>query len=328
MKSIAHFATFAATSLLSGVIALAPNPTQAINLELINSFDGNSADGITFDPASGNLFTAETVVIDFPLLNPDGFDVTIREIDPATGATINAFKGLDDELTLALGISILPNGNLITSDVIPGRIVEISTTGEIVPGGIDLQSPQLSFLTPGGQDPTGIRFNPVNNTIFTANFLTGDLLEIATELDSDGNIVIESSIALNDLVPGITASGLEIDPETGNFLIAGDIDSSNAIHEVTPDGRLLNTFNVSDFGFQDPEGLAIDPATRILYVSFDDDSLAGLEVTQGDKIAAFQITSVPEPTSILGLLAFGALSITSAMKGKKDRDEKNIGIAE
>jgi hypothetical protein len=90
----------------------------------------------------------------------------------------------------------------------------------------------------------------------------------------------------------------------------------------------LNTFDVSAFGFQDPEGLAIDPATRILYVSFDDDSLAGLEVTQGDKIAAFQITSVPEPTSIFGLLAFGALSVTSAMKGKKNEGEKNIGIIE
>lgn len=318
MTSLAKFAAFATTSLLSGFIALTPNPVHAVNLELIDSFDANSVDGITFDPATGNLFLAESVIVQPNAFDRDAFDLTILEVD-TTGTTINSFTEIDDELVIAVSLSILPNGNLLTSDVIEGRIVEISsTTGEIVPGGIDIQSPILSFFTPDAQDATGIRFNPVNNTIFTANFVTGDLLEIATELDSNGNLIIESAIALRDIIPEVSASGLEVDPETGNFFLADDIDGTNAIYEITPDGKIVSSFDVEDFGFEDPEGLALDPVTRTLYVSFDNDSLEGIEVTQGNKVAAFKIKSVPEPTSILGLLAFGALGIGFTLNGKQD----------
>ena len=258
---------------------------MAITLRLLNSFPSTSPDGIVFDAGSGNLFAVENVTTSDDL-TIETIELTLTEYD-TEGNIINSFATLDDVLVNALGLAQLPNGNLITSDVVGGRIVEIDTSGNIVDGGIDLQSPSLSFLQ-GGQALASLVYNEENDSIYSTDFFTGQLLEIDTELDADGNIIILSQLDLASIVPGISASGLAIDPVTGNFIVADDISGdtgNNQFHEITPDGQLVTTIDASDFGIDDPEGLSYDAANNLLYVAYDDDS------ENGNQIAVFELTN-------------------------------------
>ena len=263
-------------------------------------------DGVAFNPATGNVFSIESELVGDPTdgLQPSDFRVEIKEYT-AEGVFLKSFDAFADELVIGIGLSILPNGNLLTPDVLglgfadgvfEGRIVEISSvTGEIVEGGIDIQSPDLAFILPTGEgtvnDPTGIRYTK-NDTIVFVNFVDNNIVEIAPELDANGDLIVLNSLDMSGLGIDFPAA-VEIDPVTGNFLVADEIDGTNSIYEITSSGDLVRVINMGDLGFEDPEGLTIDPMTRTLYIAFDDDSFAGKEFTLGDRIVAFEIEDTP-----------------------------------
>lgn len=261
---------------------------MAIKLTLVNQFDSTSPDAIVFDTITGNLLTADGVTIGG--LDIDGITNTLTELT-TDGTVVNSSSenDLNNTLVNALGLAQLPNGNFITSDVVAGRIVEIDRSGNIVAGGIDLQSPSLSFFTDGGQALAGLSYNTNADNIYGVDFFTGQILEVDTQLDGDGNLVIVSQLDLASILPNITgggagaAAGLTVDPVTGNFLVAEDLGAgNNQIHEITPSGQLVTSINLSDFGVDDPEGLTFDSTNRRLYVAFDDDGVAGNQVAVFD----------------------------------------------
>ncbi len=272
-------------------------------------------DGIAFNPTNGNVFSLETEIVGDLRdgFQPSDWRLEIKEYS-TVGELLQSFDEFDNELTLGLGLSFLPNGNLITSDVLglgiaegvfEGRIVEIdSVTGEIVKDGIDIQSPDLAFMLPTGEgttyNPTGIKYT-ANDTILFVNSVANNLVEIAPELNDNGDLIVLNTIDLSKLGT-ISPSGVELDPLTGNILISDEVDGTNSIYEITSSGDLLGVIDMAALGFEDPEGLALDPMTRTLYVAFDNDSFTPtgqlVPVNLGNQIVAFEIED--DPTKQIG----------------------------
>ena len=109
-----------------------------INLRPTNIVFENvdAPDGVAFNPATGNVFSIESDLVGDPNdgLQPEDFRVEIKEYT-AEGVFLQSFDAFADQLVIGIGLSILPNGNLITPDVLglgfadgvfEGRIVEIS----------------------------------------------------------------------------------------------------------------------------------------------------------------------------------------------------------
>ena len=260
---------------------------MAIQLTFLNSFSSTSPDAIEFDPISGNIFSVESFRTNPESgENPEDFSLNLVEYD-TEGNLVNSLNTLDDVLVSGVGLAGLPNGNFLISDVrVDNRLVEIDTSGNIVDGGIDLLSDPLD----GGNIFVGITYDETNDSIFGVDSFTGQLLEIDTELGSDGNLNILSEIDLSLIVDNIAPSGLAIDPTTGNFIVADDSDGNDAIHEITRDGELVTTIEIEALtGFADPEGLALSDGN--LYVAFDNDSATGVPFDNGNQIAVFELTN-------------------------------------
>jgi hypothetical protein len=84
--------------------------------------NGDGADGIAYDPASGNLF----------LVTPEGPGSMVFEVT-TSGSVVNSFQ---IDLAKARGIDVLPNGNLLLSNARPasngGGLFEYTRTGSPV----------------------------------------------------------------------------------------------------------------------------------------------------------------------------------------------------
>lgn len=73
--------------------------------------------------------------------------------------------------------------------------------------------------------------------------------------------------------------GIALDPRTGRLLVVDDWEGTNALFEFDPDGTLLATTPLIQFG-RDPEGIAIRASTSTIFIAFDG----------GARIAAFRYT--------------------------------------
>ena len=291
-----------------------------IDLTLVNSFAFEDPDGLAFDKSTGNLFAAPTFLAsapDEPLvaattiteLTTDG--TVVRTTGNLTLDEITIVSSLVPDSPIAAGQSItaldfLDNGNLLVAAPLAGRIIELDTDGNIVDGGINIQSDDFVFRF-GDNQTLGLVLDVPGDDPDTVNIITlvdvgadpsvaGTGTPFLQEYDTEGNLV--SSLNLDKIVPGINPEGIVIDPRTGNFLISDDAGSTepgafSGIHEITSTGVLISSTDLveltGDSTFADPEGLAIDidpdnPDNRTLYVAFDADA-------PGNKIAAFQISS-------------------------------------
>ena len=269
---------------------------MAIKLSLVNSFVYNSDDGITFDAKTGNIFA----IANYRFSNdPPIIRWQVTQFSPS-GVNLSSFGSSEvfNLLPNGLGISSLPNGNLLVVSPRAGRIAEFTTSGQLAPGGINFVSEGVLKI-PTAQDPvtrvaTDLVYDSKTNTIFAADFAN----DAINQMDTTGKVL--NVIDIGKAIPEVEAQGITIDPGTGNFLIADDEPGNNSIHEVTPSGQLVTTIDVFALtGITDPEGLAIDANTRTLYVAFDDDDSNGttVEDARGNRIAVFKLendTSAPD----------------------------------
>ncbi|PWJ16992.1 hypothetical protein [Jannaschia seohaensis] len=84
--------------------------------------------------------------------------------------------------------------------------------------------------------------------------------------------------------PLMEPQGIAIDPRTGHLLIVDDREGTNALYEFSPEGALLATASLWEYG-SDPEGIAIRPGSNQLFIAFD----------EGASIASFDyVPTLPE----------------------------------
>ncbi|MEB3278099.1 MAG: PEP-CTERM sorting domain-containing protein [Lyngbya sp.] len=269
-----------------GVMTLGiPQASQAVSLRFLDSFAapfdpdrGNIDDGMAFDPQSGNLFISD-----------DDFVVQVT----TDGTLISSFipQGLDK----VHGLSFLPNGNLLLSDIDKERVVEFTTDGTRVNGGINIK------VNPPSGTPDGVIYNPFTNTIF----VTDDPDEAIYEFSLTGTLL--SQINTRSVFPDFDEpEGITVDPLTGNLLIVDDSGGTNSLYEVTTTGKLISQIDLFALtGFTDPEAVTIDRKTNRLYVAFEEES----------RIGIFEVKAVPEPGTIFGSLT--ALGMSAALRKKR-----------
>ena len=278
----------------------------SLNLISLESFELNSPSGIAFDPSTDNIFITRDLA---PMGFPDGqgdvdweifqFDNQLadnNESSPiSTFVNGELFAGLGNEFFSALGADFLPNGNLLLTDIIRGRIAEIDTNGNLVAGGIDIIREDLSFPVSSENGTNienatalaGVLYRPDTDTILAANVFPGEILELSR--DGDTLRTIDVSAFAPD------PHGLEFSPFTSNLLVVSDIAGPeglrNTLNEVDlSDGTLISQIDLFALtGIADPEGLALDEATNTLYVVFDDDVPGAPGEGVGDIVASFRL---------------------------------------
>jgi uncharacterized protein YjiK len=231
-----------------------------ISLTLEYIFNFSHASGIAIHPASGNLFIT------------DGFGQRSDIVETTRlGEVVSSFQTPPGNVQ---GLTFLPSGNLLLPFQGPGATIqEYTTAGVHVDTGINFTT------APEAIDGDGIAYNDFTKTIFLAD-------------DDDATIhqytlsgILLSSFRTREVVPGLLEpEGLTVNPLNGNLIIADDSDTSPAqppgsssLYEFTTAGYLVNSVKLSAFnGVGDSEGVAIDPATRTIFIAFDRQNVVGV----------------------------------------------------
>jgi uncharacterized protein YjiK len=263
-----------------------------ISLTTVDAFKYSGADAVSFNPTNGNVFLSN---INLPSAN-----VTDWRMDQYTpsGKFVSSFT--INDLQLASGIPVLPNGNLLMLDLRSLRVAEFSKDGKLVPGGIDFTNPILADF-PNSRGMLGLAYDAKTDTIFTSDFYGPRIYSF----DRKGNFKTPQPIDLTGILAADTEfRGMTIDPATGNFFVSTGLEQAsslaspatptNKIFEITPSGQLLQTIDLgTDLGYKDAEGIDFDGATRTLYLSLDDDDANGVKYEYDPKrnwVASYRVS--------------------------------------
>jgi hypothetical protein len=113
-------------------------------------------------------------------------------------------------------------------------------------------------------EPSGVTEGP-EGTWYVSDVDLGAILH----LDADGNLL--ASIPVDALGE---PEGVDYDPVTGDLFFVSDYNA--LLYQITTDGQLVDAWDLLELsGFEDPEGVAIDAATRTIWISFDRDHAVG-----------------------------------------------------
>jgi hypothetical protein len=308
---------------LSSLIGFAPlaasaAPIIALEIDLVFSTEGivvDGPEGLAFGPGAG----------------PGGQDVLfVSQGDGCSNCTIHVFEPDGTHLPASdfstgfgdvRGVDYLSSGNLlIASSSFPKRVVEITTSGAVVSGGIDIT---LDFLI----EPEAAFFHEGRGTVFVVD----------EEGLNEAGTIIEFSTAGTQLAIFPYLGGNFDDPSGADFnvaevIVGGTVIPAGSLFVVddnsgglaskltiyTPDGTLL--FESEEFRFltathpdcqgrpkppacNDSEGLAWDEANDRFFIAFEDQ----------ERVVAFR--AIPEP-SIWLLLALGLAGAASLRRNR------------
>lgn len=233
------------------------------------------------------------------------------------GDLINSFDTPVDPTGLTIG----PNGTLFVSifgdldletfvNVPDNRIIEYTITGE-----------ELQTIThPALLGPAGIAFDKDGNLYVTASntAVSGAPGQGIFVFDPNGALI---STITNPLLDG--PIGIDHD-SSGNIFVSNF--HTDSVLVFSPDGALISTIQHPDLS--GPTYLVKDNEDNLYVSSLLNDSLLLFD-TNGSHINTFtsgipdgpygvaiKPPSVPEPSSILGLLALGTLGAASTLKRK------------
>ncbi len=265
-------------ALLAAMLATA----SAHGLTFYDSFStaglslASGPEGVAYDPSTENLWVVTSA-------GRSGYS-SLYEISTA-GSLLASY---DIALNRVKGVSMLPGGNLLVSNVGSvadgGGLYEIDRSGAVVSGGFHLNIDSPS------DDGDGVFYSTASNTIFVAD----DRDEMIYEFDLFGSLV--GSLYTKDVLSGILdPEGIAVDPVTGHYYLADASKGTRSIYELSAAGDILDTVSFVDLGFLDPEGMTLDLARHLLYVA-DDNAKPG----SGG--------AVPEPmTAMLALMGLACV---------------------
>lgn len=276
------------------------NTPAAANLSLARTFPFTSAEGLTFEIISRNVFVAKSEKTSVP--NAPASQVRLYQFT-STGQFVDSI--VSTEVGEADGLSSLPFGNVLIHNKKDNRVIEYYKDGPnkgrmaaSVGQGINFTYDD-QFPLPAGQTSNisfvsfdfnrlsffGVDADAPRIYVYEFNFNDYDL----------GTLQPTKVIDLSASLPGLKGfKGFAIDQLTGNYYVVQDSDNNgtNTIYEVTPDGQVLGGTDVfADTGYFDPEGLGFDPYTRTLYVSLGNKDAAGNTVYAANRnqVLAFRI---------------------------------------
>jgi len=265
------------SNLVANFLPTNPQTTTKLSIDESFTFDFSDGEGLAFRASDNTLFVLQASTTNGPVWNIFQYDTTGAQVGTEFTVDLGSFGPQD--ITVRSD-----NGNLILSGLNLGnfnqRFVEIDpATQTQAAGGID-----FSFAAGFTSDVfSGVFYNPNTQTLFGTDYLDKSVKEynpITGAIKTTNGI--EHKWNVGSLISSQTLSpqAITYDQHTGHYFLAGDVDSGNLIYEVgltfaangTPTTRLYGVTNTElTLGIQDAEGLAIDPNTRTLYASFDND---------------------------------------------------------
>ena len=221
-------------------------PVAALDLKLTGTFKLNFPSSLDYDPTFCGLWIANESR-EAVLVTLDGLEL----------------RRISSELSRIKAISI-EGDNLIVADG-GGSFQRITKDGQVLGAPFRISS--------NWADTEGVAV-AADGTLVTVE----DDPEYLSWLAPDGEIL--KRVDTMTLSPPLSeAQGIAIDPRSGYLLIVDDREGTNSLYEFAPDGRLLATAPLLEYG-TDPEGIAIRPGSNQLFIAFDSGSL----------IAAFDYT--------------------------------------
>jgi hypothetical protein len=211
--------------------------------------------GIAYIPGTNRLLVSDAEVDEIPTLfqGSNLFESSITGSLIRTGTT----QAYSSE---PAGLDINPaNGHLFVSDDNPDRVFELSSGSDGLYGTSDdviVRTIALRTLF-NINDPEGVAYNALNNTLLIAGGLDDTIYEIS--LPSSGTPQLVNTI--NATALGVTdPEGIEFDPDTGYIYLVGV--PRNNIAVFTLNGTLVQTINFSATNLRKPAGLALAPSTQ------------------------------------------------------------------
>jgi len=284
-------------ALLAAIVATAP----AHGLTFYDSFSTvglsltDGPEGVAYDPFTDNLWVVTST-------GPTDMS-SLYEISTAG----NLLASYNIALDRVKGISVLPGGNLLVSNVGTvadgGGIYELDRSGALVSGGIAFT------IDAPSDDGDGLFYNSATNTIFVAD----DRDEMIYEFDLFGGLV--GSLNTKDVFSGILdPEGIAVDPVTGHYFLADASKGTRSIYELSASGDILDSVSFVDLGFLDPEGMTLDLARHLLYVADDNaHAIVAFKTGSGTHPGG---AAVPEPmTAMLALM--GLVGVGTSMRRRR-----------
>ena len=258
---------------------------------------GLQADGIAFNPETGTIFVVRTDDPD-EASGPEPLVQSVLQFK-TDGTYINEFS--IDTVAVPVGLTALPNGNLLIAAVNPvgggvfdGKLMEVTTEGTFPADGINIDLPDAFNDRAQRGLVTGVTYadkGTEDTSDDTILVITSRSQEIV-EFDLSGNELLSLDLSKHGIkVP----QGLALDPTTGNIFVADEFSGTNKIYEIAPIsedfvvsgeprlGELISVIDTSEkFGFDDPEGISIGE-NGLVYVVFDGDHTE----SAGNQVVAF-----------------------------------------
>lgn len=314
---------------------LALGANYPIPPQQLATFPPSTPDEVLNTSQLAKLFKADlntgglTEIFDFAkyeiINNPDGGDVVSNPYDLAiSGDTAYVVDGGGNA-----AYSIKLDGSAFDVAAIPDNILS-STALPPLPPGVELPPGLVEFLPPTepGQPPNiAVQSVPTGGTIGPDGALyVGEYVGFPYPEDEARIFRIGE-----DGVPVVFAEGfnhitdLTFDKD-GNLLVLQFSDESQptmgsiqflpgSLVQLAPDGT-RTTLVAAGEGLESADGIVVGPDDQI-YVT-----IRGVGPGLGEVVRVDTTATVPEPTSALGLLAFGALGAHSARKGRRKQQAK------
>ncbi|MHB8954814.1 MAG: RHS repeat-associated core domain-containing protein [Pirellulaceae bacterium] len=217
--------------------------------------------GMAFDPSVGNLLVYAGSATEIREYNPAGTEVVPRIPVPG-GSALNLDLDVASE-SLTIGGTTVPAGTLLVVNGTAKMLFGIDRGSGEVLASVSLPVPFASVV--GGS------YHAVRNTLFLVDNFT------VYEMDpADGALLASFPVQPTGSPPySVSYGDLEVDPLTGNLLIVnGD---RVAIRELTATGQFVRDQNIEALTVGRLAGVALDEATRHLWVCNTDGAVYDLE---------------------------------------------------
>jgi len=273
------------------LVSSAGTGTLETGIGKVLEYDGKTGELLKTFASGGGLKTPTGLLFapNGDLLVADFSSGTVLEYDGTTGAFKRTFATLGNtpagELKRPVSLRFGSNGNLLASIWTDGSVLEYDgQTGDFV----------RTFVSPGSGG-----LNVAENLRFAPN---GNLL-----VSSLGRSTLSGRESLSSVI--------EYDGQTGEF-----------VKTLIPD---------SSGGLKNPTGMYFTPNGTLLVATFNPGGVLEYNATTGEFIRTLvstgrggltnpteiilSPTSVPEPSTVLGTLVFGALGVSRLVKSGKNK---------